>query len=367
MKNIIVICYNDFSKEVINKLDNVKVILDDLTKEEKYNDITIDRISNINKYIENSEVYVIDDMPYFDEVYHKLYYQGINKINVIIKEEIDSIDNNILNNCHTYYLKDKPVLRYIETHISDKCNLKCNGCTHFSNITEEDNITLDSFKKDMDLLSEKFDVTMVRLMGGEPFLKQNIDEYICYARNKFKDAVIFVVSNGLLIKSLDERILNSIRDNNIIINISLYKPTLKVINEIDEFLTNNNIKHRFGRGNKKPLEEDYILRFHTCLSTTKVNMNEKLTCYNQYCWFLRNEKLFKCPYPALIDIFNKKYNLNFKLENDYIDIKSINDGWKVIKDLSNEIDFCKYCRNYIKEYEWSNFTPELNHYLLDDK
>ncbi len=366
MKKIIVVGYNDFSKEVLSVLNNVKVILDDLTKDESFNNINIDRISNINKYIDDSDVYVIDDMPYFDELYHKLYYQGINKIYVIVKEEIDNI-NDALNNSHIYYLKDKPVLRYVETHISDKCNLRCNGCTHFSNITEFDSITLDNFKKNMDLLSEKFDVTMIRLMGGEPLLKQDLDEYVSYARSKFKDATIFVVTNGLLVRTLNEKILDSFKKNNIIINMTLYKPIIKSAKEIDEFLTKNGIKHRFGRGNKQIVEEDYILKFHTCLDTIKINRNEKLNCYNQYCWFLRNERLYKCPYSALIDVFNKKYNLNFKVENDYVDIKNITDGWKTIKELSEKIDFCDYCRNRVKEYEWNNGSPKLEHYILGGK
>ena len=28
-------------------------------------------------------------------------------------------------------------LKYIEINIVDHCNLKCNGCTHFANISEE--------------------------------------------------------------------------------------------------------------------------------------------------------------------------------------------------------------------------------------
>ena len=106
MKDIIVIGLNDFSKDVIKNLNNVKVILDDLTTEKEFNNINIDNISNINKYIKdnNYEIYVIDDMPYFDEIYYKLYIQDINKVNVITKESIDKIDNNILlnNNIQTY-------------------------------------------------------------------------------------------------------------------------------------------------------------------------------------------------------------------------------------------------------------------------
>lgn len=372
MKEIIIVGYNNFTKEVIKKIKakkNIKIILDDLTDDTSFDGIAIDKISNINKYKNNSDIYVIDDMPYFDEIYHKLYNNNINKINVIVKEDIDEVDENILKNkyIHKYNLRDKPVLRYIETHIMDVCNIKCNGCTHFSNICDKDKISFNIFKKDMDLLEKKYDVTMIRLMGGEPLLKKNLNEYIDYTRKKFPRSTIFVVTNGMLITKMNDSTIESIKKNNIIINVSLYKPTLKIIDNIEKFLSENQIRHRYGRGNKQILEEDFITKFHTCLSINEENKKAKLSCYNQYCWFLRNGKIYKCPYPALIDILNEKYNLNFKDEESYCDLLEHSHNWKNIEKLSNVNSFCKYCRNKVKEYEWNNNKPELSYYLLDDK
>lgn len=189
MKEIIIVCYNNFSKEVISKIKlkrNIKVILDDLTYDTSYEGIKIDKIINVNKYIKNCDIYIIDDMPYFDEVYLKLYNEKVNEINVIVKEEIDKIDGNILNGqyVHKYWLQEKPVLRYIETHITDICNMKCNGCTHFSNICNKTKTNFEKFKNDIDTLSKTFDVTVVRLMGGEPLLENELSKYIDYTRKK---------------------------------------------------------------------------------------------------------------------------------------------------------------------------------------
>lgn len=368
MRNIIIVGYNSFSKKVIDCLNNVRVILDDLTEDKNYNNVRIDNISNIRDYFDNeSEIYVIDDMPYFDELYHKLYENGVNKINVIIKENIDEVDKNILNSKYvqTYYLQYKPLLRYIETHICDKCNLKCNGCSHFSNIATTDNVSIELFKKDLDDLENKFDVSMIRLMGGEPLLKSDFNDYIDYTRKKFPSSTIFIVTNGLLIKNMSNQVINSIRTNNVIVNISLYKPTLKIIKEIKSFLDNNRIKYRFGQGNKEPLECDHIAKFHTCLDIDKIESDEKLTCYNQYCWFLRNGSIYKCPYPALINILNDRYNTKFIIsKDDCFKLSSIEDGWKIIKKLSNRVSFCNYCRNKVKNYDWNNKSAELNCFIL---
>ena len=51
MKKIIIVGYNDFSKEVIKKIKtkkNIKIILDDLTDDTSFEGIAIDKISNIS-------------------------------------------------------------------------------------------------------------------------------------------------------------------------------------------------------------------------------------------------------------------------------------------------------------------------------
>ena len=53
MKEIIIVGYNNFTKEVIKKIKakkNIKIILDDLTDDTSFDGIAIDKISNINKY-----------------------------------------------------------------------------------------------------------------------------------------------------------------------------------------------------------------------------------------------------------------------------------------------------------------------------
>lgn len=52
MKNIIIVGYNSFSKKVIDCIKNVSVILDDLTRENSYNNIKIDNIKNVSNYLE---------------------------------------------------------------------------------------------------------------------------------------------------------------------------------------------------------------------------------------------------------------------------------------------------------------------------
>lgn len=65
-------------------------------------------------------------------------------------------------------------LDYLETHIINKCNLNCKGCSHFSNIVDDEDAPVDItvFEKDFARLSELFDhIFTIRLMGGRTFFK----------------------------------------------------------------------------------------------------------------------------------------------------------------------------------------------------
>ena len=72
-------------------------------------------------------------------------------------------------------------LDYLETHIINKCKLNCKGCSHFSNIVDDEDAPVDItvFEKDFARLSELFDhIFTIRLMGGEPFLNPDMGKYI---------------------------------------------------------------------------------------------------------------------------------------------------------------------------------------------
>ena len=66
----------------------------------------------------------------------------------------------------------KPVLGYLEFDVSGHCNLRCKGCSHYSNLTKEPVWgDLERFREHLVRLREVFDhIEVFRLVGGEPFL-----------------------------------------------------------------------------------------------------------------------------------------------------------------------------------------------------
>ena len=221
-----------------------------------------------------------------------------------LKSYIDSIDLSL------------PFLNYLETNVVDHCNLNCKGCAHFSNIYYNNYVDLADYERDIKLISQKFNVYYFRILGGEPLLHPNFSELLNISRRILPNTKIVVVSNGLLLDKLDEKVIKSFVDNNIIISISLYEPTSKKIDKILNILNTNKITYLINDDFFSPIEP--IKKFQTRLTLENNNNGDKVSkeCIGRFCRFLRDGKIAKCYYPLLIGILNKRYGTNYVVSRD---------------------------------------------------
>lgn len=354
---------------------NVSIIIsDELSGTNIYNTPVFSLYDAVKLYHKDfDKILIVEEMPYKDEKYLLLHKYGFSDVYVLLKEskEIFSSKNVLSESAIQHFnLINKPVLRYVELHLVDFCNLNCKGCTHFSNICKNSSeaiVNVESLKKQLEQLKKLVDVSVIRLMGGEPLLHPELDKILPIVRRIFPKARIFLVTNALLLTKLNKSVLKIIRDNDIFINISLYEPTVEKYMDIKKFLDSNSIIYFWGNGEKEIDEQQIIRNFHKCLSTKANNIVNSVDCYNKYCWFLRNGKISKCGYPLLIHILNSEFSVDFHIsDQDMIDIFECNDGWKIVEFLNNFIPFCKYCRNKTVDFKWisGRVKPELKDYVI---
>lgn len=202
---------------------------------------------------------------------------------------------------------DRFFLEYIETHLIDGCNLNCRSCGHFASLFSKDEVyPLDEFHRDMRRLSHTIDLAILRMMGGEPFLLKNLDEYVKIARRYFPRSILLLVSNGLLIPSTDPKIFRAIRENNIVIDVTEYPPTTKIKDQIARTLTENQVKFLFG---------GKVEEFRASFLRDKLLFNpfeSMKNCSSRYCFFLRHGKMYKCPSDALNYKFAQRFPAHSK-------------------------------------------------------
>ncbi len=258
---------------------------------------------------------------------------------------------------------DHTVVPWIETNLADGCNLKCQGCTHFSSIFSEDSFyDFDKFSKDMHQLRKVSEnLLILRLLGGEPFLLRNIDKYTSLSRNLFPESNIEIVSNGLLIPELDDKILKNLSDNNIIVLLSPYYPTLKKREEIEIKLQKNNV--RFSFLGSQPVN---IFIRNLTLNNHNNGKISQIRCHSTIgCTFFRNGKVYKCAFEGLIKEFGEYYNLSFDTGNG-VDIydESFNIEEKIRELIVSPVKMCNYCSEKIEIIQWKILKdPKIEDWL----
>ena len=248
----------------------------------------------------------------------------------------------------------KPELNYIEYHVSYHCNLKCRGCTHFSNVSDKRFGDLEQFKKDLNRLAELFsNIQKIRLLGGEPLLNPDLHNFVTVCRTTFPNADIRVVSNGLLIPRIDKNLLTVMNENNVEFDISQYPPTTDVLGEIksicEEYKVNCHIS--------SPIKMFFDLRNDKGDSNPKEMFDN---CISKSCHFLEDGKISLCPRPIINKQFGSMVGINYDfLESEIIDIyKDIDNGEQLLDMFSKPIESCKYCETINKKlFEWEGNYP----------
>lgn len=256
-----------------------------------------------------------------------------------------------------------PVIPRIEVNLIDACNLKCKSCSHFASIYNEDSIyQLKDYESDLLQLKKIGQILRLRLLGGEPFLLDNLDEYVELTRKIFETTDVEIVTNGLLIPNVNERIMLALKTNSIRITISPYKPTLKRKKEIVDCLDKYGISWYF--------EGEEILTFYRglTLKNTHNAENSSKACLASGCVFLKKGKLFKCPVDGLINDFYGYYKLNIKHDsgiNIYQDRTIVLN--KIVDYALKPVEMCKYCAEKPEQIPWSvESKPLLKDWLYKD-
>lgn len=246
-----------------------------------------------------------------------------------------------------------PVFPYLETHVMNGCNLKCQGCSHFSNLLPtEAGVDFGEYEKDILRLGEICDVMRLRLLGGEPLLNDNLLDYLKVARQAFPQADIRIATNGILVSKCGEETLEYMAYNGIMFDITLYKTVLPMKRNIVDRLEKYKVPYNLFE-NKGEFEKMLTL------CGNKDPESNIAICSRKICLTLKGGNLYRCAISAHIDNFNREYGTNIETEslfNIYTD--SVERLKKVTLEYPNKpVSTCKYCLNPPVSFLWQS-SPE---------
>ena len=89
----------------------------------------------------------------------------------------------------------------LDIEIAKSCNLSCDGCSHFSNLSGlKTLLTADDVAASVDVWAPHLRPRLFRVLGGEPFICPDVLASVAAIRAAFPDARIDIFTNGLLLK-----------------------------------------------------------------------------------------------------------------------------------------------------------------------
>jgi organic radical activating enzyme len=147
--------------------------------------------------------------------------------------------------------KDKPlIIPYVEHSITTCCTLRCKDCGlfnaqyYFHKEKTAQNFDFTLIKKDMDnFLSAVDEVSIYRLIGGEPFLHPQWDILLKHLYKYKKIKTVEFITNGTV---LPDRSVNVLQNPKLEIIISNYGDLSAKMNELISLLKSKKIKYRIA-------------------------------------------------------------------------------------------------------------------------
>ena len=75
----------------------------------------------------------------------------------------------------------KLVLPFLETMLTQACNLSCTGCTNYSDLRYSGYVKWADGKRDLEQWLDRIDIPDFGLMGGEPLMNPEVNELFLLA------------------------------------------------------------------------------------------------------------------------------------------------------------------------------------------
>lgn len=250
----------------------------------------------------------------------------------------------------------------IGIQLADHCNLNCKGCLHFCYKSKKPYFySVENYYNDLKRLKSFFDITTVRLYGGEPFLHPKLGDFINFTRCELPYAKICILSNGILIPSLPTEILDLIHITNTTICWSLYPiMTDSQINKICNLL----------KEHKVDVEINKIDTFYSCFRP-EGDISPSFAferCNGRNCHVMQDGKISVCP-ASLVAKNLEYFNIKCDMSDGLLDIYAPDlTTEKIIDFFSSPHSACRYCAapSYYS-WEQQNEVSDLNDWISKNR
>jgi organic radical activating enzyme len=132
-------------------------------------------------------------------------------------------------------------LPFLETMITQSCNLSCLGCTNYSDLRHAGYVPWSQGKQQIQAWLDRINIQEFGIIGGEPLINPEWREWVSGSRELMPEAQLRFTTNGLLLDRVPDMIdfFESIVDEDKKDN--KYSST-ELFNKFNDFVKANNFK-----------------------------------------------------------------------------------------------------------------------------
>lgn len=243
-------------------------------------------------------------------------------------------------------MKRKNMIPILHFHLTDHCNLNCRGCDNFSPLAPKTYMEVDVFEADCrriaQLMGVRNRISEIQLLGGEPLLHPQVNEFMRIARKYFPDTPINLVSNGLLLPKLDEDFWECCRHNDVHIVVTKYPIHFDYYSLVKQVKARG-VQFSFY-GNTDVVEKTMV-----CVPLDVEGHQDAtdsfLRCARaNRCIALDHGLLYTCSLIPYVKYFNQRFGTKLEVTSgDYIDIYNIESFDNILDFVCKPMPFCRYC------------------------
>jgi hypothetical protein len=245
----------------------------------------------------------------------------------------------------------KLLTRAIEYAVAYHCNLRCAHCSHLSPFQAARFPPVESFRRDLTRLREALHTEVIRLLGGEPLLNPQLDDYLQVAKESGIADRVMVTTNGLLLHRTSEAFWSHVD----LVLVSLY-PGIGVAKRLEE-------ARRRARAHGTELWVHPMPRFRTTALTSPqpddwVTAAVFASCENahvDHCHMLHEGHLYRCPMPPFLPEYLAQLgDRSYDPAKDGLDIHAAADLRAEVEAFLTGSEVprsCRYCLGHVGKVE----------------
>jgi hypothetical protein len=209
----------------------------------------------------------------------------------------------------------KPTLPFLETMITQVCNLSCTGCTNYSDLQHDGYVPWSTGREWLTAWQKKIDIPDFGIMGGEPLINPEVTDWIFGARELMPDTQIRFTTNGLLLHK-KYNIVSTLADiGNCVFKITVHRPDVqleeiiqRIFNDypwepvteygINRWKTSNNFRFQINRPTV------FTKSFKGTYANMQPHRNNPASafdaCCQKTCPLMHNGRIYKCSTSGLL-------------------------------------------------------------------